>query len=260
MRNKFISEQISVLGLIPARGGSKGVPRKNIKPLHGKPLLYYTAEAALRAKKLTTVILSTDDEAIAEVGYRCGLEVPFMRPPELAKDDTPMLPVVQHALKWMENNNRHFDAVCLLQPTNPLRSHRIIDDCIELLVTSDADTVLTVLPVPFHYNPHWVYFSDEQNHLSLATGEEQPISRRQTLPSAYHREGSVYVTLCKTVMEENSLYGKNITGYVLNKEESVNIDDKQDWDLAEKLLAPNGRNGFSNTGRKKSSQVTLDSR
>lgn len=255
MRNKFMSRQISVLGLIPARGGSKGVPRKNIKPLHGKPLLCYTAEAALCAERITTVILSTDDEEIAEVGSRCGLEVPFMRPQELAKDDTPMLPVVQHALRWMENHQRHFDLVCLLQPTNPLRSPKLIDGCIDLLIKSDADTVLTVLPVPTHYNPHWVYFTDEENHLSLATGEEEPITRRQALPSAYHREGSVYVTRCETIMKENSLYGKNITGYVLSKEESVNIDDKQDWVLAEKLLASNGTNGFSNMGRKKSSQV-----
>ncbi|MGH9901714.1 MAG: cytidylyltransferase domain-containing protein, partial [Pyrinomonadaceae bacterium] len=105
-----------VLGLIPARGGSKGVPRKNIRALCGKPLLQYTAEAALSARSLARVILSTEDAEIADVGRRCGLEVPFVRPAELAEDTTPMLPVVQHALAQMEKDGESFDAVCLLQP------------------------------------------------------------------------------------------------------------------------------------------------
>ena len=112
---------MTVVGIVPARGGSKGIPRKNIAPLLGKPLLAYTAEAALAARRLARVILSTDDDEIAEVGRRCGLEVLFMRPPELARDDTPMLPVVQHAVRWLEERGDRYDAVCLLQPTNPLR-------------------------------------------------------------------------------------------------------------------------------------------
>src|SRR5262249_19025072 len=139
---------MKVLGLIPARGGSKGVPRKNIRLLCGKPLLQYTAEAALAALRLSSFILSTEDEEIVEIGRFCGLETPFLRPSELAEDDTPMLYVVQHALRWMENNGRCFDAVCLLQPTNPLRRAEDIDACIELLEASDADAVMTILPVP----------------------------------------------------------------------------------------------------------------
>src|SRR5262245_13926725 len=129
---------MNVLGLIPARGGSKGVPRKNIKPLAGKPLLNYTAEAALSSQKLTRVILSTEDEEIAEVGRACGIEVPFLRPAELAQDTTPTLPVVQHALQFLEAMGSHFDAVCLLQPTNPFRRTVDIDNCIELLESGQA--------------------------------------------------------------------------------------------------------------------------
>src|SRR5687767_4740009 len=102
----------SVLGLIPARGGSKGIARKNIRPLRGKPLLQYTAEAALASHRLSQVALTTDDEEIAQIGRACGLDVPFLRPAELAEDSTPMLPVVQHAVRWFEGQGRRFDAIC----------------------------------------------------------------------------------------------------------------------------------------------------
>lgn len=226
-----------VLGLIPARGSSKGVPRKNIRSLCGKPLLQYTAEAALAARYLSQVILSTEDDEIAEVGRACGLEVPFMRPPELALDETPMLPVVQHAVRWLEARNIHFDAVCLLQPTNPLRRAEDIDRCIEVLKQEDLDSVMTVLLVPHEYNPHWVYFQDQQTGLlQLSTGEELPISRRQLLPPAFHREGSVYVTRREVLIEGNSLYGRRAGGILLDAARSVNIDNAHDWMKAETLL------------------------
>ena len=226
-----------VLGLIPARGGSKGIPRKNIRLLVGRPLLQYTAKAALAATKLSRVILSTEDEEIADVGRHCGLDVPFMRPAELARDDTPTLPVVQHALHWLEQSGDRYDAVCLLQPTNPLRRPADIDGCIELLDTSGADAVVTVLMVPAEYNPHWVYFRGEDEMLHLSTGETNPVPRRQDLPPAFHREGSVYVTLCKTVMEADSLYGERIAGYTIDPNQSVNIDGPEDWARAELVLS-----------------------
>jgi CMP-N-acetylneuraminic acid synthetase len=225
-----------VLGLIPARGGSKSIPRKNIRPLCGKPLLQYTAEAALAARHLSRVILSTDDEEIAEVGRRCGVEVPFKRPKELARDDTPMLSVVQHAVNAVEGEGDRFEAVCLLQPITPLRRHQTIDACIELLVQSGADAVVTILPVPAKYNPHWVYFKDEDGMLHLGIGETEPISRRQDLPPAFHREGSVYVTRWHVVKEQNTLYGKRLVGLPVSPEENLNIDTPEDWTRAEKLI------------------------
>jgi CMP-N-acetylneuraminic acid synthetase len=226
-----------VLGLVPARGGSKGVPRKNVRLLAGKPLLQWTAEAALAATRLDRVVLSTDDEEIADVGRRCGLDVPFLRPAELARDDTPTLPVVRHALSWVEERGSRYDAVCLLQPTSPFRSARDIDACIELLEESTADAVVTTLRVPSEYNPHWVYLRQGDGLLRLATGESQPIARRQLLPPAFHRDGSIYVTRRSAIVDGDSLYGARVVGYELDASRSVNIDDLDDWRRAEAMLA-----------------------
>lgn len=199
-------------------------------------MLQYTAEAALEARHLTRVILSTESDEIANVGRQCNLEVLFQRPPELSRDETPMLPVVQHALAFMERLGERLDAVCLLQPTNPLRRGEDIDACIELFQTSQADAVISVLPVPSEHNPHWVYFTDESGALRLSTGESEPIPRRQDLPPAYHREGSVYVTRRSTLVEGGNLYGKRLLGYVMDHHRSVNIDNLDDWERAEQLL------------------------
>ena len=225
-----------VLGLVPARSGSKGVERKNIKLLGGKPLLQYTAEAALAARTLTRIVLSTDAAEIADVGQRCGLEVPFLRPSELARDETPMLPVVQHALNWLSDQGENFDAVCLLQPTNPFRRPEDIDGCVDLLAASDADSVVTIRPVPDEYNPYWVYRIGDEGSLQLFSGATEPLSRRQVLPSAYYRDGSVYVTRTNVLLTGNSLYGDRMLGYPMAGNRAVNIDDGEDWIEAERLV------------------------
>ena len=235
-----------VLGIVTARGGSKGVPRKNLRLLEGKPLLQYTAEAALAARNLTRVILSTEDEEIAAVGRRCGLDVPFMRPLELAQDATPTLPVLQHAVRWIEEAGEFYDAICLLQPTNPLRRPEYIDGCIELFQRDNLDSVITVLPVPPEHNPHWVYFVDENNLLRLSTGEVTPLPQRQSLPPAFHREGSVYVTRRDVLMEENSLFGRRVGGYPLDPAQCVNIDGPADYERAERMLQAAGQQPLLN--------------
>lgn len=225
-----------VLGLIPARGGSKGIARKNVRLLGGKPLLEWTIDAALGAGTLTRVVLSTEDDEIAAIGRAQGVSVPFLRPPALATDDTPTLPVVQHALRALEELDDRFDAVCLLQPTNPFRTPSDIDCCVNLLESSGADSVLAVLPVPPEFNPHWVYFRDQDGTLRLSTGESQPLSRRQLLPPAFHREGSVYVTRRDVIMVKNSLYGSRVFGYEIARANVVNIDSQADLDRAEAML------------------------
>lgn len=227
---------MKVLGLITARGGSKGVPRKNIKLLCGKPLLAYTAEAALQAESLTRVVLSTDDQEIARVGAECGLDVPFLRPAHLAADNTPTLPVVRHALETLENANEKFDAVCLLQPTNPLRRAIDINACLELLARSDADSVVSVRRVPHEYNPHWVYWRRADGSIFLSTGESAPVARRQDLPPAFHRDGSVYVVRRDVVMLENSLYGARVQSCEIDAQFSCNIDTLDDWRAAEERI------------------------
>lgn len=231
-----MKETETVLGLITARGGSKGIPRKNLALLLGKPLLQYTAEAALAAATLSDVILSTEDEEIAEAGRRCGLEVPFMRPAELATDEAPTLPVIKHALTCLEKLGRNYSAVCLLQPTSPLRSAEHIDACVRMLFDRHADAVMTVLAVPHQYNPHWSYFRGDDGTLRLSTGETEPITRRQELPPAFHREGSVYVVRRDVLMEKNSIYGERLLGYPLDPAQSVNIDDPDHLRRAEELL------------------------
>lgn len=231
---------MQVLAIIPARGGSKGIPRKNIRLLAGTPLLRYTAAAAAAAQRLTRVVLSTEDKEIAAVGRACGLEVPFLRPAELARDETPTLPVLQHVLRRLAEAGDHYDAVCLLQPTNPLRRAADIDRCIELLESRSADAVISVLPVPHAYNPHWVYLEHEDGGLHLATGEASPIPRRQELPPAYHRDGSVYVTRSEVLLTGNSLYGERVVGYQIDPRYSINLDTPEDWQEAEALLAGNG--------------------
>ena len=228
---------MKILGLIPARGGSKGVPRKNIRRLNGKPLLAYTAESALQSKTLTRVILTTEDAEIAEIGRSCGIDVPFMRPTELAQDSTPSLSVVRHALLTLQKNGEDYDAVCLLQPTNPLRRVEDIDACVELFTRSNADCVISVLPVPHEYNPKWVFWKNGGDKMSLATGDTEIVPRRQDLPPAYHRDGSVYVTRSEIIIDRGSLYGDNIQGYEMPPEFSANIDTEDDWKAIEKRFA-----------------------
>jgi CMP-N-acetylneuraminic acid synthetase len=232
---------MKTLGLVPARGGSKGIPRKNIRPLAGRPLLEYTARAALAAASLTSVVLTTDDEAIAEAGRAAGLAVPFLRPPELAEDDTPTLPVVQHALRWLARQGEKYDAVCLLQPTSPFRRPETIDACVALLERSRADSVVSVVAVPPEHNPHWVFFRSAEGLLTLATGESAPIPRRQALPPAYCRDGSVYVSRTEIVLERGTLYGERVAGFVSEEEEVVNLDEMDDWRRAETIAAERGR-------------------
>jgi CMP-N,N'-diacetyllegionaminic acid synthase len=229
--------RLRVLGLVPARGGSRGIPRKNVRSLAGLPLLAYTAQAAKAARRLDRVVLSTEDEEIAAVGRRYGLETPFRRPDELAQDETPTLPVVRHAIEELERAGDRFDAVCLLQPTHPLRRSEDVDACVEKLEREGADCVMTTLPIPPEHNPHWAWVPCADGCLHLSTGELAPIPRRQELPPAFFREGSVYVTRRDVVMEQGSLYGRLILGYEVDPARSVNLDTPRDWERAEAALA-----------------------
>lgn len=226
-----------ILGLIPARGGSKGVPRKNIKLLNGKPLLQYTAEVALQSKLLTKVVLSSDDDEIIELGKQLGLEVPFKRPELLANDKSPTLPVIQHALHSLkENFNKEFDAVCLLQVTTPFRSVEFLDSAIQHFIKSNTDSLISVQKVPHNYNPHWVFIKNKDSNLEIATGEKEIIARRQELPDAFHRDGSIYLTKIGSLLIDDSLYGNSISFIESPKDSFVNIDTDEDWQWAEQII------------------------
>lgn len=228
---------MKILGIIPARGGSKGIPGKNIKLLGGKPLLAYTAESAKASKLLDRVILHTDDPDIIAKGKNCELEIPFIRPEFLAGDTTTSLEVVEHALKFFKDEGEDYDAVCLLQPTTPFRKAGLIDEAIEKFIDGNFDSLISVRQVPSEFNPHWI-FEEKNGRLRLATGESEIIPRRQELPKAYHRDGAIYITKTSVILEQNSLYGKNIGFIDTTGSLYVNIDTPEDWEKAEKMLAP----------------------
>ena len=225
-----------VLGLIPARGGSKGVPRKNICMVAGKPLLQYTAEAALGAQRLDRVVLSTDDKEIADVGRRCGVDVPFVRPAALAQDTTLMLPVVQHAIRMLDAAGDHFDAVCLLQPTNPLRRACDIDDAVAMLERTHADSVISFVEVSDSHPARMTYLTTDGRVIAPPFAETVEGQRRQDLPRVYLREGSIYLTRTPVIMERNSLRGDHCQAIVVSKERACNIDSTFDLFIAEQLL------------------------
>jgi CMP-N,N'-diacetyllegionaminic acid synthase len=182
------------------------------------------------------VVLSTDSPQIAEVGRRCGIEVPFLRPADLALDHTPTIDVVRHTLEWFAASGETWDAVCLLQPTNPFRQPDEIDGSVRLFVQSEADCVITVRPIPAEFHPHWAFFQKGDGGLCLWNGTTAPSTRRQDLVTAFYRTGSVYITRSRVVLDEQSLYGGKVIGYVVENGRSVNLDSPEDWLEAERVV------------------------
>jgi CMP-N,N'-diacetyllegionaminic acid synthase len=225
----------NVLAVIPARSGSKGIPNKNLRELAGKPLLAYTAEAARTAGVFDRIVLTTDSEEIAELGRSVGLETPFVRPKELAKDDTPMLPVLQHAVSVLENEGWKPQIVVLLQPSSPLRKPNHIKDALEMLEREDCDSVVSVIEIPHVFSPQKA-LRLEDGFIRFWSEEAGSITRRQQLETAYAREGTVYAVKRDVLMEKNSIYGDRCLPLVLPAEESLNLDTLDDWDRAEKKL------------------------
>lgn len=231
-----------VLGVVTARGGSKGIPGKNLRLLAGKPLLAYTLEAAARSGALDRLILSTDDPAIADTGRSYGCETPFVRPADLARDETPHLPVMQHAVRWLaEHDGYRPDAVLILQPTSPLRRPEDIRASIRLLETSGGDSVVSVSEVPAHVHPMRTLRLDDQDAAVLfVTGEpvRRRINRRQDLPPAWAMNGAIYVFRTPVLFAgEPSLYGDRAVAYRMPSEFGISIDDLDDWAAAERALA-----------------------
>lgn len=229
---------MKILGIIPARGGSKGIPGKNIKLLGEKPLLQYTFDSAKASNLLTRVILSSESAEIIEIANRIKLEVPFTRPSKLADDSASSLDVVKHALSYFKERNESFDAVCLLQPTTPFREQELIDMAISKFIKDDFDALISVREVPKKYNPHWT-FTNENGLLKIATGERVIISRRQELPKAFHRDGAIYITKSSVIFESNSLYGNKIGFIDTTGAPDINLDQPEDWIEAESFLQKN---------------------
>lgn len=222
-----------IVAIIPARGGSKGIPRKNIRPFCGRPLIAYTIEAALCSKYIEKVTVSTEDEEIAEVSRIYGADV-IPRPPELAQDDTPTLPVIQHVIRHLkEVEDFHPDIVVILQPTSPLRTAEDIDGALEKFLETEYGSVVSVCEV--EHPPHWMYTLEGDRLKPVIEGGEG-ITQRQDAPKVYRLNGAVYVTPTDIIMKQNRELGEDTRAYVMPPERSVDIDSEFDFKLAEVLM------------------------
>jgi CMP-N-acetylneuraminic acid synthetase len=224
-----------VLAIVPARGGSKGVPGKNVRRLGGRTLLEYTAAAARDSAVVDRIVLSTDSEEVAAAGRAAGLEVPFLRPAALAQDDTPMLPVIRHAIDEVTRAGWTPELVVLLQPTSPLRRPDHIASAVDLLRSSGADSVVTVVEVPKHLSPDYVMRIDA-GVLRPFLPEGERVTRRQDVRPAYSRDGTVYAFRRDTLDRCGSIYGDDCRPLVIDARESLSIDTPEDWAAAEKIL------------------------
>lgn len=219
----------SVLAVIPARGGSKGVPRKNIRELAGKPLIAWTIEEAKKSKYIDRLILSSEDEEIIDVAKKWGCEVPFVRPKELAQDETPGIEPVLHAVNMLTG----YDYVVLLQPTSPLRNSEDIDGSIEMCLYKQALSCVSVTEVD--KNPYWMYFLNAKNHMEPVINNSRNYKNRQEIPRIYALNGSVYISNIEQLIAVKSFVESKTIAYPMPKIRSVDIDDEVDFQVAEYL-------------------------
>ena len=229
----------TILGLIPARGGSKGLPRKNIKLLLGKPLIAWTIEQTLASKFLDRVIVSTDDKEIAEISKKYGAEIPFMRPKELAEDNAKGIEVVLHAIDWFRENDKRkqYDLIMLLQPTSPLRKSEDIDKAIELLFLKEAKAIVSVCEVDHH--PLWGNTLPEDGCMKDFIRREVMNKNRQELPIFYRLNGAIYLAYCNYIKERKSFFGEKTFSYIMPRERAIDIDNEIDFELAQILMKNN---------------------
>ncbi len=220
----------TVLAIIPARGGSKGVPRKNIKPLSGKPLIAWTIEEAVKSKYTDRLILSSEDKEIISVATHYGCDVPFTRPKELAEDDTPGIEPVLHAIQTLPEK---YDYVVLLQPTSPLRNVLDIDACIEYCVQKKSACVSVTEP---DESPYWMFCMDDSGRLSPLLKYDGDISSRQVLPEIFVLNGAVYVAETEMLRNRKTFIHSETVGFLMPKSRSLDIDTEMDMIFAEFLL------------------------
>jgi CMP-N,N'-diacetyllegionaminic acid synthase len=225
-----------VLGVIPARGGSRGIPDKNLRPLAGRPLLAYAADAARDSGVIDRIILTTDSEMIAKLGRDLELEVPFLRPTELARDDTPMLVTLRHAVAEIESEGWTPEVIVLLQPTAPLRQGHHIATAVRILRDTGCSSVVSAVEIPAHYSPQYA-MRLKAGRLINFMPSGAAITRRQDADVAYSRDGTVYVVRRDVLMDGNDIYGDDCRPLIIPASDSLNLDSPDDWRAAEARLA-----------------------
>lgn len=221
-----------ILGVITARGGSKGIPRKNIKDLCGKPLIAYSVLAAKNSRYLTRCIVSSDDQKIIETAKQFGADAPFVRPNKLSQDQSGSLEVIQHALTWLQDNaNEKYDYVMILQPTSPLRTAADIDEAVQKIVDSGADSVMSMVELP-DFSLKKLKKIEDDVILPLVEDEGNSSIGRQELSKVYKRNCAIYLTKTETIMR-GDLFGQVSRPLIMSREHSVDINEPADFDLAE---------------------------
>lgn len=229
-----MNKKCEVLAIIPARGGSKGVPRKNIKSLNGKALIGYTIEAAKSSKYIDKTIVSTEDEQIKAVALNFGAEIPFLRPKELATDMSPSIDGILYTINRLQEEYNYIpEYVCLLQCTSPLRTGKHIDEAFLKLKETNMDAIVSVCES--EVNPYWSnVFNGNKLDYFLECGKT--ITRRQDLPEVYRMNGAIYIVKTEVLMEMKTFEPEKLTGYIMDNMDSVDIDTKLDFKLAELVI------------------------
>ncbi len=222
-----------ILALIPARGGSKRLPRKNIKPLGDKPLIAWSIEAALESKHLEDVVVSTEDDEIANVASQYGAQVPFKRPYMLSLDSTSTMDVILHTIETLESEGKEYKYLLLLQPTSPLRSNQDIDNIIELMMKKEADSIISVCES--EHSPLWSNRLPKDHSMdNFLPKKAESIS--QELPTYYRLNGSIYLAKIDQLKKRRSFFMPNSFAYIMPQSRSVDIDSELDFKLAEILV------------------------
>lgn len=225
-----------ILALIPARGGSKGVPRKNVRPLAGKPLIAYAIEVARASSLIDRTIVSTDDGEIANVARQYGAEVPFLRPAELARDDTPEWQVWQHTLRFVEAERGLPDVLVCVSPTSPLRTAEDVDACIRALLDSNADVAFAVKPA--ERNPYFNMVTlNDAGYARLVIPTAQPVHRRQSAPVVYDMTTVAYAARPRFVLSADAMFEGKTRAVIVPAERALDIDTELDFRLAEFLMS-----------------------
>ncbi|HEY4499724.1 MAG TPA: acylneuraminate cytidylyltransferase family protein [Candidatus Paceibacterota bacterium] len=232
---------MKILGITPARGGSKSIPKKNIKNFSGKPLIAWTIETALKSGVLDRYIVDTDSEEIAAVARQFGAETPYLRPSELAQDLTPTLPVLQNAVKWLQEKENYYpDIIILLECVSPTKQPHHIQEALKIfLEDASVDSLVTVTEAPAQYNPHWLLKKDENGCAEIFTGEAMKdiIPRRQSLPKVYAKNGAFYIMKTDCLFRNPpSLFGNRTKLYVMDVKYNIDIDGPEDWVIGEERM------------------------
>ncbi|MCL6589522.1 MAG: acylneuraminate cytidylyltransferase family protein [Firmicutes bacterium] len=224
----------TILGIIPARGGSKGLPRKNLRDLAGKPLIAWTIETALKSGCFDRLIVNTDDPEIASVGAQYGAEIPFLRPAELASDQAKGIEVVLHTINWYENRGEFFEILTLLQPTSPLRNASDIREALRLFTAKKAQSVVSVCES--EHSPLWMNTIGPDLSMKDFLAKDIANTNRQGLQTYYRLNGAIYIARWDYLKENRSFFGENTYAYIMPQERSIDIDSELDLKLAGFLL------------------------